>query len=72
MKIDCYLSEHCGSYHELTERIEGALGELGLTAEVKFHTIYYEDAVSLGIMGSPTIRINGRDIEEPSGSPGLT
>ncbi len=72
MKIDCYLSEHCSSYHELTERIGRVLGELGLTADVKFHTIYYEDAVSLGITGSPTIRINGRDIEESGGSLGLT
>jgi hypothetical protein len=71
MKIDCYLSEQCGSYHELTERISAALRELGRTAEVEFHTICYEDAVSLGITGSPTIRINGKDMDDPGGSPGL-
>ncbi len=72
MKIDCYLSEHCGSYHALNERIKTALKELDLVADVTFHTIYYEDAVTLGIKGSPTIRINGKDIEDSPGSPGIT
>ncbi len=72
MQIDCYLSEHCGSYHALNERIGSALRELGLAANVTFHTIYYEDALTLGIPGSPTIRINGRDMVEASGSPAIT
>jgi hypothetical protein len=72
MKIDCYLSEHCGSYYALDERIATALNELGVGAEVSFHTIYYEDAVALSIPGSPTIRINGRDIAEIKGDPAIT
>jgi hypothetical protein len=72
MKIDCYLSEHCGSYYALSERISRALKELGRTADVRFHTIYYEDAVALGIPGSPTIRINGKDMVGSGGSPSIT
>ena len=71
MKIDCYLSEHCGSYHALRERISAALAELGASADVEFHTIFYEDALALGITGSPTVRINGTDMEEHGGSPGI-
>ncbi len=72
MQIDCYLSEYCGSYHALSERTSSALRELGLTASVRFHTIYYEDSLALGIPGSPTIRINGADMVESSGSPAIT
>jgi hypothetical protein len=72
MKIDCYLSEHCGSYHELNERISASLKELGLAADVEFHTVCTaDDAAALGVPGSPTIRINGRDIVS-GGSPGIT
>ncbi|MHB8843743.1 MAG: hypothetical protein ACYC7L_03260 [Nitrospirota bacterium] len=72
MKIDCFLSEHCGSYHQLRENIDRAVRELGLRAEVAFHTIYYEDAVRLSIFGSPTIRVNGKDLFEGGGTPGIT
>lgn len=71
MQIDCYLSEHCGSYHQLRENISGALAELKLAADVAYHTIYYDEAVALGISGSPTIRLNGRDLFESAGSPGI-
>jgi len=72
MKIDCYLSEHCGSYYQLRENIGHALQELGLDAEVDFYTISYDEAVSLGISGSPTIRLDGMDLFGGGGSPGIT
>jgi protein-disulfide isomerase len=72
MKIDCYLSEHCGSYHQLRENIDRTLQELDLRAEVAYHTIYYEDAVRMGITGSPTIRVNGKDLFAGAGTPGIT
>ena len=71
MKIDCYLSEHCGSYYQLRDNIGLALKELGGTAEVVYHTISYDEAVSLGISGSPTIRLDGMDLFEGGGSPGI-
>ena len=64
MKIDCYLSEHCGSFYELRENIGKALQELHLAADVEFHTISYDEAVALGVKGSPTIRLDGRDLFE--------
>lgn len=70
MKIDCYLSELCGSYHQLREHINTALAELALTADVAYHTVYYDDAIQLGIKGSPFIRIDGQDMVE-GGSPGI-
>ncbi len=72
MKIDCYLSEHCGSYYQLRENIHAALQELGLDVEAAFHTVSYDEAVSLGITGSPTIRLDGKDLFEGGGSPGIT
>ncbi len=72
MKIDCYLSEHCGSYYKLQEVMEQALAKLGVEADVAYHTIYYDDAVSKGITGSPSIWIDGRDAFPVGGSPGIT
>ena len=72
MKIDIYMSELCGSYHTLRENLARALTELAVAADITYHTIYYEDAISLNIKGSPTIRINGRDVFESGNAPGLT
>lgn len=70
MTIDCYMSESCGSYHQLRENIDRALADLGVKAGVHYHTVYYDDALSLGIKGSPFIRINGKDFDE-GGAPGI-
>lgn len=71
MKIDCYISEGCGSYHQLRENIDKALKELGIEADVAYPVVYYEEAMKLGLKGSPHIRINGRDFDE-GGSPGIS
>ncbi len=71
MKIDIYLSEMCGSYHELRENFDRALTDLDIKPELTFHTIYYDEAVSRNIKGSPTIWINGKDAFEGGGSPGI-
>lgn len=71
MKIECFLSETCGSYHQLRENIEKALTELGISAEVSYPVVYYEEAMNLGLRGSPHIRINGRDFDE-GGAPGIS
>ena len=70
--IDVYLSEICGSYYELRENLDRALAELGIQTTVAYHTVYYDDAVSRNIKGSPSIWINGRDAFESSASPGIT
>jgi protein-disulfide isomerase len=70
MQIDCFLSEQCGSYHQLNENIRIALEELDVSADVQYHTVSYDEAVALGVNGSPAIRINGKDIVN-DGAPGV-
>jgi hypothetical protein len=72
MKIDIYLSEMCGSYHELRENLDLALTKLRIKPEVNFHTVYYDEAVSRNIKGSPSLWINGKDAFEGGGSAGIT
>ncbi len=71
MKIVVYLSEICGSYYELRENLSRALADLGTGAEISYHTITYDDAVSLNIKGSPSLWINGTDAFESGRSPGI-
>ncbi len=72
LKIDIYLSEQCGSYFKLQEVVKQALSELGVAADVAYHTISYDDAVSRDIKGSPSIWINGKDAFEGGNQPGIT
>ena len=71
MKIDIYLAEMCGSYHELRANLDLALAALGIKPDITYHTIYYDEAVSRNIMGSPSIWINGKDAFEGGSSPGI-
>ncbi len=70
MKIECFLSESCGSYHQLRQHIEQALSELNTEAEVSYPLVYYDEALRIGMKGSPAIRINGKDFDK-GGSPGV-
>ncbi len=72
IKIDVYLSEACGSYYELRGNIESAVAQTGSPVEINYHTIYYEDAVSISIKGSPSVWINGKDAFEGGNAPGIT
>jgi hypothetical protein len=63
MKIECFLSEGCGSQGKLKENLQKALMEERIKAEVSFREISQKEAERLGIGGSPTVWINGRDIE---------
>ncbi len=72
LKIEIFTSEICGSYYQLRENIGKALAELGIKTEVNYRTLYYDDAVSLGIKGSPSVWINGKDAFEGGNAPGIT
>ncbi len=72
LRIDVYLSEICGSYHELRGNLSRALAETRIDAEITYHTITYDDAVSRDIKGSPSLWINGKDAFEGGNSPGIT
>ena len=72
MKIDVYMAEICGSYHELRENLDRALAESAVKADVAYHTVYYDEAVSRDIKGSPSVWINGKDAFEGGSAPGIT
>lgn len=72
LKIEIFISETCGSYHQLRENVDRALAELKIAADVTYQTIYYDDAVSRNILGSPSIWINGKDAFAGGNSPGVT
>ncbi len=72
LKIDIYMAEICGSYHELRENLERAIAEQRVTADISYHTVYFDDAVTRNIMGSPSIWINGKDAFESTNAPGIT
>ena len=63
MKIECFFAESCGSKDQLKENIGKALFAEGMTAEISFRVLSQEKAEQLGIGGSPTVWINGQDIE---------
>lgn len=71
MKIDCYLSPGCGSGEALRENIASALGMENIRAEVNFHRIDDARALALGLTGSPSIFINGKELQ-PLGTTGFS
>ncbi len=71
MKIDCYISEGCGSKIKLRKNVEEAVRLESVDADVRFHTIDETEAKRLGLMGSPSVLINGADIL-PGEIPGIS
>ncbi|BCB97047.1 hypothetical protein JZK55_19690 [Dissulfurispira thermophila] len=63
MKIDCYMSLRCGSEDALRENISKALELEDISADVNFYRITDEKAKNLGLRGSPSVLINGKDIQ---------
>jgi hypothetical protein len=63
MKIDCYMSPSCSSEEELRKNITFALFSEKVQAEVNFHRINDDYAMSLGLKGSPSIFIDGRELQ---------
>jgi hypothetical protein len=63
MKIECYLSMGCGSEAELRENVSRAVAGAAPGAEVLFRRITDEEAARLGLRGSPSVLIDGLDIQ---------
>ena len=63
MKIDCYLSPRCRSEEDLRKNITFALLSEKVQAEVNFHRINDDNAMSLGLKGSPSIFIDGMELQ---------
>jgi hypothetical protein len=62
MKIDCYISKTCSSEDALRKNVFDAINLEGIDASVNIYRITDEEARSLGLMGSPTVLIDGEDI----------
>jgi hypothetical protein len=71
MKIDCYISLSCPSKEPLRKNIDEALDLEAVDAEVVFSMVNESEASSLGLRGSPSILINGDDIQ-PVETPGFS
>jgi hypothetical protein len=63
MKIDCYLSLGCASEGALRENLNMALELEDAKARVNFRRVLDREAAELGLKGSPSILINGKDIQ---------
>ncbi len=70
MKIDCYISEGCGSEVQLRENLEAALADSSVKPDILFHMINEEEAGRMGLSGSPSVLIDGIDIM-PGEIPGI-
>jgi hypothetical protein len=63
MKIECYMSVRCGSEEALRNNVSKAVELEGVRAQVLFRRLGDEEAASLGLRGSPSVLIDGQDIE---------
>ena len=64
MKIDVLYFEGCPHHEPALDLVRTVVNELGLSAELNEVEIKCPDDVDrLGFLGSPTIRVNGQDIE---------
>ena len=71
MKIDCYISEGCGSEEALKENITAALEAEKIHADVGIHRISNGNAAELKLSGSPSIFIDGKELQ-PQGIGGFS
>jgi hypothetical protein len=63
MRIDCYISEKCGSEEALRKNIREALTLEGVEVKVNISVIDDVKAGALGLKGSPSVFINGKEIQ---------
>ncbi len=63
MRIECVVAEGCASVASLERNIRKALEEEGMEAEITVRVVGEEEARRMGIPGSPTVLINGEDLE---------
>ncbi len=70
VKVDILFWEGCPSYPKAIDRVKKVLEDLGLDYEIEVIKVESEeDAERLKFPGSPTIRINGEDIQKETANP---
>ena len=63
-RVEIFYFAGCPNYEPTVELAREVLGELGLEAEVVEVAVETQaDAETLRFVGSPSVRVNGRDIE---------
>lgn len=70
MHIEIFHAPGCASLEKLRRNLDSALSETGAQAELSFRKVGETEAAALGLSGSPTVWIDGRDIA-PGGQPGI-
>lgn len=69
MKVTFLYYEDCPSHQAALDRLRQVMAERGVTADVEIIKVETEEqARQLRFVGSPTIRINGEDIDPPGDS----
>jgi Domain of unknown function (DUF2703) len=69
MKVEVFYFEGCPNHKPAVERVKSVMKEQGITAKVaQVEVPDAEAAKALGFLGSPTIRVNGLDIDPTSRS----
>ena len=65
MQVEFLYWDGCPSHPEALELLREALAERGLEADVELREVHtQEEAEALRFPGSPTIRVDGRDVDE--------
>jgi hypothetical protein len=75
VKIELFFWRECPSYPEAQQLLEDVLAARGIDERVEVHEVASdEDAQRLRFPGSPTIRVDGRDVDPlgASARPALT
>jgi hypothetical protein len=74
VRVEVLFVPGCPNYEPALERLKGVLVSEGLDVEVHGVPVNTgEDAAALMFLGSPTIRIDGEDVElAQTNAPGLT
>ena len=68
MDIEFLFWDGCPSHPEARELLDDVLAERGLDVDVTVREVHTQDeAEELGFPGSPTIRVDGRDVD-PEGA----
>jgi hypothetical protein len=69
VRVSFLYYEECPSYDLALERLRKIMAEEGISREVEVIKVETEDrARELRFVGSPTIRVDGQDIDPPSDS----
>jgi len=69
VRVSFLYYEECPSHDLALERLREVMAEEGLQGEVEILKVETEDqARRLRFVGSPTIRVDGKDIDPPGGS----